>query len=191
MLCGVSSPSVGIKARLEVVDSMAHNRRGWGGFRVEGHDNDNNDMEEIKRVLQQLTDRMARIETQGHNRGRFDGEREENPFHRRAPLGEPGEEGHGNKPFDMKVDLPEFEGRIQPDVFINWLNTVERVFDYKVVSDEDKVKMVAIKLIKKCLCVVGTAERSTRTLGKTKDQVLGKDEESNEGEILTSQLYSR
>ena len=50
--------------------------------------------------------------------------------------------------YDIKVDIPEFEGRIQGDEFIDWLNTVERVFDYKDVSDGQKVKLVAIKLKK-------------------------------------------
>ncbi|ONH94846.1 hypothetical protein PRUPE_7G034800 [Prunus persica] len=35
---------------------------------------------------------------------------------------------------------------MQPDDFVDWLNTVERIFDYKEVSDEKKVKIVAIKL---------------------------------------------
>ncbi|XP_050368930.1 uncharacterized protein LOC126787035 [Argentina anserina] len=156
------------KARLEVVDSMANNRRGFRGFRGEGHDNDNNNMEEIRRALQQLSERMARIETQGRNRGGFDGEREENPFHRRALRDETGEGGHGNKSFDMKVDLPEFEGRIQPEEFINWLNTVERVFDYKVVPDEDRVKMVAIKLTKQASAWWETLKLRRERLGKSK-----------------------
>jgi len=28
---------------------------------------------------------------------------------------------------DIKVDIPEFEGRMQPDEFIDWLNTIERI----------------------------------------------------------------
>ncbi|CAB4263480.1 unnamed protein product [Prunus armeniaca] len=53
---------------------------------------------------------------------------------------------HYGRNFDMKVDLPEFERKMQPDDFVDWLNTVERIFDYKEVSDEKKVKIVAIKL---------------------------------------------
>ena len=50
--------------------------------------------------------------------------------------------------FDVKVDIPEFEGKMQPEEFIDWLNTVERVFDYKDVPEDRKVKLVAIKLKK-------------------------------------------
>ena len=49
---------------------------------------------------------------------------------------------------DFKVDIPEFEGRLQPDEFLDWLRTVERVFDLKDIPDEQKVKIVAIKLKK-------------------------------------------
>jgi len=45
-------------------------------------------------------------------------------------------------------DIPEFEGQLDPDSFLDWLRTVERVFDYKDVPDEKKVKLVALKLRK-------------------------------------------
>jgi hypothetical protein len=46
------------------------------------------------------------------------------------------------------VDIPKFEGRMQPNEFIDWLNTIERIFDYKDVLEHHKVKLVAIKLRK-------------------------------------------
>ncbi|KAD3338296.1 hypothetical protein E3N88_33817 [Mikania micrantha] len=49
---------------------------------------------------------------------------------------------------EIKVDIPESDGRLDPDEFIEWLNTVERVFDYKQTSEENKVKVVALKLLK-------------------------------------------
>ena len=47
---------------------------------------------------------------------------------------------------DFKVDIPEFEGQLDPDHFIDWLQTVERVFEYKDIPDDKKVKLVALKL---------------------------------------------
>ncbi|VFQ98684.1 unnamed protein product [Cuscuta campestris] len=32
---------------------------------------------------------------------------------------------------DFKVDIPTFEGKNDPDDFLEWLETVERVFDFK------------------------------------------------------------
>ncbi|VFQ83901.1 unnamed protein product [Cuscuta campestris] len=49
---------------------------------------------------------------------------------------------------DFKVDIPTFEGKNDPDEFLEWLETVERVFDFEDVSDEKKVKIVALKFRK-------------------------------------------
>ncbi|KAL9250762.1 hypothetical protein AKJ16_DCAP08543 [Drosera capensis] len=38
----------------------------------------------------------------------------------------------------MKIEIPEFEGRAQPDKFIDWLHMVERVFDLKDLTEEQK-----------------------------------------------------
>nr|GEW12206.1 hypothetical protein [Tanacetum cinerariifolium] len=50
------------------------------------------------------------------------------------------------RPLDLKADIPVFKGKIQPDEFIDWLNTVERIFNYQDVPEDVKVKIVAIKL---------------------------------------------
>jgi len=49
---------------------------------------------------------------------------------------------------DSKVEIPEFEGRLDPDEFLEWLQTVESVFEYKDVPEDKKVKLVALKLRK-------------------------------------------
>lgn len=41
-----------------------------------------------------------------------------------------------------------FEGKMKPDDFIDWLTIVERIFDFKDVPENCKVKIVAIKLRK-------------------------------------------
>jgi len=48
----------------------------------------------------------------------------------------------------IKVDILEFEGRLQPNDFIDWLCTVERVIVLKDIPDDKRVKLVAIKLKK-------------------------------------------
>ncbi|KAD2113026.1 hypothetical protein E3N88_41812 [Mikania micrantha] len=57
-----------------------------------------------------------------------------------------GDDQGGDKTGDR--DIPEYDGRLDPDEFIEWLNTAERVFDYKQTSEENKVKVVALKLRK-------------------------------------------
>ena len=49
---------------------------------------------------------------------------------------------------DFRVDVPEFEGKLEPEEFLDWLSIVERVFEYKDVSEDKKVKLVALKLRK-------------------------------------------
>ncbi|XP_071704568.1 uncharacterized protein [Rutidosis leptorrhynchoides] len=48
----------------------------------------------------------------------------------------------------MKVEIPEFTGAAHPDEFLDWLSTVERVFDIKDIPEKLKVKLVALKLKK-------------------------------------------
>ncbi|VFQ85188.1 unnamed protein product [Cuscuta campestris] len=49
---------------------------------------------------------------------------------------------------DFKVDLPTFEDKNDPDEFLEWLETVEHVFDFKDLPEDKKVKLVALKLRK-------------------------------------------
>nr|GEZ89911.1 hypothetical protein [Tanacetum cinerariifolium] len=46
----------------------------------------------------------------------------------------------------IKVEIPEFSGTLKAEEFIDWLNTVERVFEFKDEPENRKVKWVAIKL---------------------------------------------
>jgi len=55
---------------------------------------------------------------------------------------------HSSNFNDFKVDISEFEGKLDPDDFIEWLQTVERIFDYKEIPKDKKVKIMALKLRK-------------------------------------------
>ncbi|GJV87680.1 reverse transcriptase domain-containing protein [Tanacetum coccineum] len=48
----------------------------------------------------------------------------------------------------IRTEIPEFEGKLQPDDFLDWIQTVERIFDLRDIPDNLKVKLVAIKLKK-------------------------------------------
>ncbi|KAI4372842.1 hypothetical protein MLD38_011026 [Melastoma candidum] len=48
----------------------------------------------------------------------------------------------------MNVQIPEFEGNLDPNEFIDWMHTVERIFDYEEVPEDRKVKLAALKLKK-------------------------------------------
>nr|GEZ98634.1 hypothetical protein [Tanacetum cinerariifolium] len=49
---------------------------------------------------------------------------------------------------DIKVEIPEYDGKLDPDEFVEWLRTVECSFDYKATTGENKVKIVDMKLRK-------------------------------------------
>ena len=48
--------------------------------------------------------------------------------------------------YNFKVKIPKFQGSPKSEDLVDWLNTVERVFDYYEVMDEKKTKPVAICL---------------------------------------------
>ena len=47
---------------------------------------------------------------------------------------------------DFKVEVPEFEGKLDPEEFLDWLHTVERVFQYMDISKDKKVKLIPLRL---------------------------------------------
>jgi len=49
---------------------------------------------------------------------------------------------------NFKVKILEFEGQLNLDEFVDWMNAVKRVFKYNDVPDDKKVKLVALKLRK-------------------------------------------
>ena len=59
----------------------------------------------------------------------------------RRPLGEPMKQKRA-------VEVPKFEGRLDPDQFLEWLQAVERVFEFKETPEDKKVKLVVLKLKK-------------------------------------------
>lgn len=113
---------------------------------------DPRDIAEIERLQQRVRDlelqqEERRGETDTDIDAWGDGERYGNPFGGRNPrrglyVTDP------IRSMGVKIDVPEFDGKAQPDDFIDWLSTVERVFDLKDIPDKYKVKLVAIKLRK-------------------------------------------
>jgi len=56
--------------------------------------------------------------------------------------------GRGNQPDldHIRVDVLEFEGRVDPNEFLEWLHNVKTVFNYKESLKDKKIKLVAVKL---------------------------------------------
>jgi len=49
---------------------------------------------------------------------------------------------------DFRVEIPKFEGKLSPDEFLEWMYTIECIFEYKDVPEDKKVKLVAVRLRK-------------------------------------------
>ena len=45
---------------------------------------------------------------------------------------------------DFKVEIPKIEGKLHPNEFLDWLHAVERIFDYKDIPANKKVKVVTL-----------------------------------------------
>ncbi|GKC66456.1 hypothetical protein Tco_1099054, partial [Tanacetum coccineum] len=80
---------------------------------------------------------------------------------------------------DIKVDIPEYDGKLDTDEFMEWIRIVELVFDYKETTDDNKVKIVALKLRKGYDFGVETCDDQVRT-SDPDEEVVGPDA----GELL-------
>jgi hypothetical protein len=67
-----------------------------------------------------------------------------------------------------------FEGKLQPDEFVDWLQTVERVFEYKEVPEEKKVKIITVKLKKHAFIWWENLKKKREREGKRKIKAWGK-----------------
>ena len=45
----------------------------------------------------------------------------------------------------FKLDIPEFKGYLQPKEFLNWVAAVEEILEFKEVSQDKRVSLVATK----------------------------------------------
>jgi hypothetical protein len=104
-------------------------------------------IEDLQRQIAELTQHLAAQEVGNRETENFDSDSTfDNPYHNPAPnQGHRGQESHHGV-VNFKVDLLEFSGTLQAEGFVDWLNELERIFEYKDVPDRDKVKLVAIKL---------------------------------------------
>ena len=94
--------------------------------------------------------------------GRYDGCYRDDDYYER----------HGNydegSRFNLRLDIPEFEGRMHANDFLDWLNTVERVFEYCDPPEHKKVKLVAIKMHKNAYFWWENLKRQCERDGKKK-----------------------
>jgi hypothetical protein len=102
---------------------------------------------DLQRQVAELIQCLAAQDVSNREIENFDSDSTFNsPYHNPAPCREHrGWESH-HRSFGFKVDMPKYSGALQAEGFINWLNELEHILEYKEVPDHEKVKLVAIKL---------------------------------------------
>ena len=111
------------------------------------------ELEELRRQVEELQQQLARGAGRGHNTGSHNSENgsstpddeDYNPFHEEsddhsshtsAPRRPRREFNNFQGAYNVKITIPDFEGRNHPDEFIDWLNTVDTIFEYNDVHDQ-------------------------------------------------------
>ncbi|GKV27101.1 hypothetical protein SLEP1_g36308 [Rubroshorea leprosula] len=145
------------------------------------------EMEELRQQIQRLQERLEAFEGQQAQHPQDEPHEseedtdDENPFHHlrdnessssveRVRRGQRPQQNAAPKSTDLgiKIDIPDFEGRLQPNEFIDWLYTVECVFELKDIPDDKRVKLVAIKLKKHASIWWENLKRSREREGRNK-----------------------
>ncbi|KAE8700504.1 putative CCCH-type zinc finger family protein [Hibiscus syriacus] len=124
---------------------------------------------DLQRQVAELTQRLAAQDFEDREASDHDTNSAfENPYHNRALFQEHRgrEERHGDLSF--RVDLPKFSGTLQAEGFVDWINEVERIFEYKEVPDRVKVKLITIKLKGRASAWWEQLRRSRERQGKAK-----------------------
>jgi len=49
---------------------------------------------------------------------------------------------------DFKIEIPEVEGKLDPEDFLDWSHMVEKDFEYKDIPEDKEVKLIALRLRK-------------------------------------------
>ena len=68
----------------------------------------------------------------------------------------------------MKIDVQEFDGSLDPEVFLEWLRGTERVFEYKDFDDKKRFKIATLKLTKHASLWYENLKNKRQRIGKEK-----------------------
>ncbi|GKA01342.1 reverse transcriptase domain-containing protein [Tanacetum coccineum] len=72
----------------------------------------------------------------------------------------------------LKNEIPEFTSKVHPDDFIDWLSTVERVFEVRDIPDKLKVKLMTIKCRQHASIWWDHVTKRRRIKGKSKNMTV-------------------
>ncbi|KAI9185053.1 hypothetical protein LWI28_003722 [Acer negundo] len=90
-----------------------------------------------------------------------------NPYDDRRDFQRRSSDDHFDPARRVKVDAPEFDGRLDVNVFLDWLAAMDDYFEWYPMSDEQKIRFAKLKL-------VGSAKKYWRNIQMQYDR-LGQD----------------
>ncbi|XP_074303003.1 uncharacterized protein LOC141637418 [Silene latifolia] len=68
----------------------------------------------------------------------------------------------------LKLDIPDFDGEMDPEKFLDWIRQAERVFEYKEYDDKKQFKVAILKLTKYASLWYENLKKQRRKEGKDK-----------------------
>ncbi|XP_074570594.1 uncharacterized protein LOC141827268 [Curcuma longa] len=127
--------------------------QGFQAMNDQERDTEIAELRSMVELLQQQLEQQQNLNQPGRNQRAQQDVEDQNPFgveddSSNEDLLPPQRQRRWSKTHEAKVrlDIQDFDGKMQGDAFLDWLYTVERIFEFKEFSEERKVKLVAIKL---------------------------------------------
>jgi len=102
--------------------------------------------QQVETLTQQLAASMAQHRDPNPQDVEEESEGDENPFAPQPVQKRPVNDESRRWESGLKVDIPEFHGGLQADEYLDWINTVEEVLEFKQVPEDRRVALVTTKL---------------------------------------------
>ncbi|KAL1535252.1 hypothetical protein AAHA92_31332 [Salvia divinorum] len=103
------------------------------------------------RIMENMTDRLERLEDRDTNTNNEEsgGEDDASSRHKNERHGNGRRRGHTNEVDgdlrSIKLKIPTFQGRSDPEAYLEWEKKVELIFECHNYSEEKKVRLAAIE----------------------------------------------
>jgi len=88
--------------------------------------------------------------------------------------------------YEIKIDVHNFEGKLQPDLFLEWIEKMDQFFDWKEIPENRKEKFASLKLTGHALTWGKNLQNNKQRRGKKKIQNWERMKEKMRGKFLPS-----
>jgi hypothetical protein len=102
--------------------------------------------QQVETLTQQLAASMAQHQDPNPQDVEEESEGDENPFAHQPVQRRPAPDESRRWETGLKVDIPEFHVGLQADEYLDWINTVDEVLEFKQVPEDRRVALVATRL---------------------------------------------